>query len=69
MTSKEREDFAALTNKARTVREVWLREREEHLALQCAANAEIRKGWSDSTKETDSDRPDDRMRRIEVNDD
>ncbi|HZS04563.1 MAG TPA: hypothetical protein VFD58_06985 [Blastocatellia bacterium] len=52
MTSKERENSAALSGWARIVREVWLRERQEQLALQSAANAEVRKGWADCERRT-----------------
>jgi hypothetical protein len=48
MTSIEREKLEMLTRKAKALREVWLREREERMALQQAANAEVRKRWMES---------------------
>lgn len=48
MTSIERKKIEALARKARAVREVWLREREEGLAVQLAANVEVKRCWIES---------------------
>lgn len=48
MTNAERERFNALERAARALRNVWLQEREAGRAQQLAANAAIRKRWSDS---------------------
>lgn len=48
MTSIEREKNEAMARKAKTIRDIWLREREEALAVQISANASIRKGWKES---------------------
>jgi hypothetical protein len=48
MTSVERDAIAAMTRRARTIREIWLREREEALAVRITANDEVRKGWKAS---------------------
>ncbi|MBS1810778.1 MAG: hypothetical protein JST84_21620 [Acidobacteria bacterium] len=45
MTSSERERIEALAQKSVTLREMWLRERQEVLAEQLAANAEMKKRW------------------------
>ncbi len=34
-----------LTRQAKALREVWLREREERITAQLAANAEVRRRW------------------------
>jgi hypothetical protein len=48
MTSSERKDSALLARKARAIRDVWLREREEVLAVEISTNSEVRKGWKES---------------------
>jgi hypothetical protein len=48
MTSIEREKIEALARKAKAIRDVWLREREEARAAQVSANAELRGGWKES---------------------
>lgn len=48
MTNIEREKIEAMARKAKAIRDAWLREREESLAMQISANAEIRRGWIDS---------------------
>ena len=48
MTSIEPEKIEALASKAKMIRDVMLREREEARALQLFANAEIRRGWRES---------------------
>lgn len=48
MTNAERERFNAVERAARALRNVWLQERDARLAQQLAANAAIRKQWSDS---------------------
>ncbi|MDQ3011917.1 MAG: hypothetical protein M3X11_14560 [Acidobacteriota bacterium] len=48
MTSIEREKMAAIAHKAKAIRDVWLREREEARAIQISANAEVRRGWRES---------------------
>ena len=48
MTKAERDQFNAVERTARVVRNVWLQEREARRAQQLAANAAIRKQWSDS---------------------
>ena len=45
MTSVERNAIAAMTRKARAIRDTWLLEREEALAVRITANDEVRKGW------------------------
>jgi hypothetical protein len=45
MTSIEREKIEALARKAKAIRDVWLREREETRTAQISANAELRRGW------------------------
>jgi len=45
MTNSEREQIEALARKSVTLREVWLRERQEMLAEQLAANNEVKKRW------------------------
>ncbi|MEO6726594.1 MAG: hypothetical protein ABIU20_03535 [Blastocatellia bacterium] len=59
MTSIEREKMEAIARKAKAIRDVWLREREEAIAVQISANAEIRRGWreSDSRDEAKSVSP------------
>ena len=48
MTKAERERFNAVERAARALRNVWLQEREAGQTQQLAANAAIRKRWSDS---------------------
>ena len=48
MTKIERERIAALASQSVLLREAWLRERQEVLAEQLAANIEIRKRWKQS---------------------
>ena len=48
MTSIDRKRLETDSRKAREVREVWLRERQEQLAVRLAANAEVRKIWTES---------------------
>lgn len=48
MTSIERENIEVLARKAKALRDVWLREREETLAVQTSANAELRRSWRES---------------------
>ena len=43
MTNIEREQIEALARKSVTLREVWLRERQEVLNEQLAANEEVKK--------------------------
>src|ERR1051326_1419091 len=45
MTSIEREKMEAMARKAKVIRDVWLREREQARAVQITSNAEIRRGW------------------------
>ena len=47
MTSEERKKLETLTRQARSLRDVWLREREEQRAIQLAENAEVRKRWTE----------------------
>ena len=47
MTSIEREKMEAMARKAKVIRDVWLREREQARAVQITANAEIRRGWKE----------------------
>lgn len=51
MTSIERNAIAVLTRRARAIRDIWLREREESLAVQITANDEVRKSWKASEQE------------------
>jgi hypothetical protein len=53
MSSLEREKLEMLARRARTLREVWLGERQERLALQQTANAEVRKRWMESESSTE----------------
>jgi len=57
MTNADREKLEIIEHQARVFRELWLREREKRLALQLAANAEVRKRWmsSDSISDGSSD--------------
>jgi hypothetical protein len=48
MTSIERENLEMLERKAKVLRNVWLREREERQAIQLAKNTEVRKRWRES---------------------
>ena len=48
MTSIEREKLEVLARKAKVIRDIWLREREEALAVQISANADVRRGWRES---------------------
>ena len=48
MTSAEREKLEVMTRRARALREVWLREREERRAGELAAKAEVRRRWVES---------------------
>ncbi len=46
MTNIEREQIEALARKSVTLREVWLRERQESLSEQLTANNEVKKRWN-----------------------
>jgi hypothetical protein len=48
MAIVNREKMEALVRKAKTLRTIWLLEREEHRAEQLAANVEVRKVWIES---------------------
>lgn len=48
MTNIEREQIEALARKSVTLREVWLRERQEVLDEKIAANDEVKKRWESS---------------------
>jgi hypothetical protein len=48
MMSIENERIEAVARKAKAIRDVLLREREEARALQLSANAEVRRGWKES---------------------
>jgi hypothetical protein len=48
VASINRAKLEVLMQKARALREVWLRERKERLAIQLAANAELRRRWMES---------------------
>lgn len=48
MTLTERERTAALARKANAIRNAWLHEREEALAIQRSASSEIRRNWKES---------------------
>lgn len=48
MTRIDRERMTVLTRKAKEAMEVWRRERQEALAKQLAANAEIKRCWMES---------------------
>jgi len=48
MTGLERDAIAAMMRRARAIRDIWLREREESLAVRITANDEVRKGWRSS---------------------
>lgn len=54
MTSIEREKMEAIARKAKAIRDVWLREREEAIAVQISANAEVRRGWRESDNENEA---------------
>jgi hypothetical protein len=45
MTNSEREQIESLARKSVILREAWLRERQEVLTEQLAANDEVRKRW------------------------
>ena len=45
MTNNEREQIEALARKSVSLREAWLRERQEFLSEQLAANNEVKKRW------------------------
>ena len=45
MTNVEREKIAALASKSLILREVWLRERQDSLSNQLAANEKVKKKW------------------------
>lgn len=45
MTHTEREQIEALARKSVVLRETWLRERQEVLDEQLAANDEVKKQW------------------------
>ena len=45
MTNNEREQIEALARKSVSLREAWLRERQEVLSEQLAANNEVKKRW------------------------
>jgi hypothetical protein len=48
MANIEREQIAALARKSVTLRELWLRERQEILAEQLAVNDQVKKRWQGS---------------------
>ena len=48
MTNTEREQIEALARKSVILREIWLRERQEVLDEQLAANDEVKKQWRSS---------------------
>ena len=48
MTSLDRKRLEMIVRKAREVREVWLRERKEQLEVRLAANAAVRRSWTES---------------------
>jgi len=48
MTSIERQRIEALARKAKAIRDVWLRDREDAQAAQISADAAIRRGWKES---------------------
>lgn len=50
MTNTERENLAALAREAAALQKVWLREREEKLAVLAASNAEIKRRWTELDK-------------------
>lgn len=60
MTNIEREKIEGIARKAKSIRDVWLREREESRAVQISANAEVRRSWreSDNLEEATSVLPD-----------
>ena len=45
MTSVEREKIAELASKSLILREAWLRERQDSLSNQLAANEKVKKKW------------------------
>lgn len=51
MKGIEKERDQAIAHEAKTIRESWLREREEARAVQISANAEVRNGWKESDKQ------------------
>lgn len=48
MTTIEREQIEDLARKSVSLRDLWLRERQEAITEQLAANAEIKKRWESS---------------------
>lgn len=48
MTNNEREQIEALARKSVSLREAWLRERQEFLSEQLVANDEVKKRWESS---------------------
>lgn len=48
MTSLERKRSEMVARKAREVREVWLREREEQTKARLDANAAVKRSWAES---------------------
>ena len=48
MPGIDRESLEMASRRAKEVREVWLRERKEQIAVKLAANAEVRKSWKES---------------------
>ena len=46
MTNIEREQIESLARKSVILREIWLRERQEVLDEQLAANTEVKKQWN-----------------------
>lgn len=55
MTHQERESINALMLRARSTMKVWLRERDEQLTLQCAADADVKRRWAESQEELRAD--------------
>lgn len=45
MTNNEREQIKSLARKSVILREAWLRERQETLTEQIAANEEVKERW------------------------
>jgi hypothetical protein len=48
MMNNEREQIEALARKSVNLRDLWLRERQEAITDQLAANAEVKKRWEAS---------------------
>ena len=48
MTSIDRQRLEMASRQARELREVWLRERKEQIEVRHAANAVVRRSWTES---------------------